>query len=101
MKVNKEKANKIIKIFKVKFPQLTVTDVYDSTEGTVVRALKDPEKATFGTPYYQIFDNGIVINANPFGRFDWFKKVTQESNQIYHNTDVDYPESPELKGGNE
>lgn len=92
MKQNKEKANKILAIFKAKFPLLTVTHIFDSSDGTIVRALKDPEKIKMGVPYYQLLFNGAVINANPYGNYDWFIKIVQDDNMIYHNTEIEEPE---------
>jgi len=91
MKKNEPKAKKILAQFKAKFPELTVTDIYDSNDGTVVKAMKNPEEFKMGVPYYQLLPGNVVINANPYGRFDWFKKATSEDNHIYHNTDINYP----------
>lgn len=92
MKVNKAKANKILAQFKAKFPLLTVTEIYDAKEGTIVRAVENPEEFKIGVPYYQILPGNVVINANPYARIDWFYKIVNKDNMIYHNTDIDYPE---------
>ena len=103
MKRNEAKAKKIITQFKAKFPLLTVIEIYDCEEGTIVKAKKDPEEFKMGVPYYQILDN-VVINANPYGRPEFFKTVVKEDNCIYRNSDVDSPPMPKfinLEGGNE
>jgi len=92
MKINKAKANKILAQFKAKFPELTVTEIYDAKEGTIVRAVKDPEEFKMGVPYYQLLPGNVVINANPYARLGWFYTIVNENNMIYHNTDIDYPE---------
>jgi len=92
MKKNKERADKILAIFKAKFPLLTVTHIFDSNDGTIVRALKNPEKIKMGVPFYQLLSNGAVVNANPYGNYDWFIKIVQDDNMIYHNTDIEEPE---------
>lgn len=92
MKKNKTKADKILKIFKAKFPLLTVTDIYNTKDATIVRAEKDPGKFKMGIPYYQLLPNGAVINANPFGNSKFFLSIVKEENKIYHNSEIDYPE---------
>lgn len=88
MKKDEFKANKIITKFKAKAPLLTVMAIYDCKEGTVIKALTNPEEIKMGIPFYQLIGD-IVINANPLGRPDWFKEVVQDDNCIYQNTDID------------
>lgn len=92
MKRNEPKAKKILAQFKAKFPLLTVTEIYVSELGTIVRAVEDPEEFKMGVPYYQLLPGNVVINANPYARIDWFQKIVNEDNMIYHNSEIDYPE---------
>lgn len=92
MKNNEPKAKKILSQFKAKFPLLTVTEIYDSDLGTIVRAVENPEEFKMGVPYYQLLPGNVVINANPYARIDWFLKAVNEDTMIYHNSDIDYPE---------
>lgn len=97
MKINETKAKKIIKSFNAKFPDLTVTRIYDCEEGTIVKAVTDPTKIKMGMPFYQVFPNGSVVNANPLGRHSFFTTVVQEENMIYNNSDAVEPELPKIK----
>lgn len=88
MKVNVEKARKIIKVFNAKFPQLTVMEIYDSSDGIIVKAVRYPGKTELGIPYYQYFpENNLVITANPFDKSDWFKGIANDKNMIYRNSE--------------
>lgn len=88
MKSNKARADKIIKTFKAKFPLFTVLNIWDCSEGTIIKASKNPEQFKMGMPFYQLVGD-VVINANPLSRADWFKEVVTEDNMIYRNTDIE------------
>lgn len=79
-----EYITKIFKAFHNVYPQFIIMKIYDCDEGTIIRAQKDPDAIeSLLNSYYQYFSNGMIINAKPIARQDWFNKVVQEENKIY------------------
>jgi hypothetical protein len=94
MKIREQKAKKITALFKIKLPLLTVTQIYDTEDGIIVRAVEDTEAYHVGTPFYQLLDDNKIVNISPFGNPEFFQEIVQEDNKIYQNSDVDEPNRP-------